>query len=974
MHKGTIKEYDPKFLENYEKRKSQWELEHAESAKEKKGKNDAEEFEEDKPDGPHHVFYFDNDVIWTDLSNEIVIWDNGIVTGNTSSWKGDPNAEKESQAAKEEEEEKPVLAGPSVLSLAPPPALSAEPSKMESATIISRKSSREKTGDAAKAQSAEPLGKKRDASAAVTTAATAEEEHAAVGGEQVSPQIHGPLFIVGKKVGSGDGGAALGEREVKKQKLANEVAPFAVVAVPGEKKEEQGKIEVAADQEMTEAAPSGTAPETGATATAGAGAGAGAAKDKDKTEAPLTQDKAADSSDLKKPAEKEVATGDKSGAAGDVEMADAEKPTVAADLKNAKDAAAPPRKQKEPITAGGKKQQHAVGEPVALRRRLQDAKPVHQRPLKDIGRAKRVAGDPSKVVSPIIPHPSGEQAPSPALAPPATALPAGVGAVGGGPDSELKALWAEKAQRLEKLGKEYLDALEVLKRTIPEIDTLAKELNTAIGKEKVEILSDSAMIKNANTLVRSTMNVALPGGKQPAGFFEAPEGLNWLDTIPDPMLNLMKAINRLRTNTKREGPMVRAFLSKREFAKKASGSSSPAGGKAAPPAGTPAGPAALAPASGPAAAGGGGGGAGPSMGRPPLPPSAGKKPLTPKTTTISGAAGAAVGISKNTTANGGAVDGDGSLVRSTGNEMRDKAVRVLAHSMVTATSAVDAALEIETVLFNRYCAGTGVPNTDYYDKVRRIYEALSPKSPICHPILRHMLLTGMLSPADLVSITAEELKQKEEEAKQELVQCRPGWLAEQLRNVQLPHKPPQNNTTNTANNATTIPAPSTTAGVAGIAPPSVGAFGPSAQAVAGAVGVPPGKVVSSGTSPLPAPVNLQSFLQGEDAPGVEQPPPPHSEPELPPGPPGGVPMSAAGMGIMAPPPPSISGALPSVAGATGVGQNSGVGGRQPMISVLQGYQVIQPTPNSGSTHPVVQAGGPAMPAGRGSEDVDMDLG
>ena len=132
----------------------------------------------------------------------------------------------------------------------------------------------------------------------------------------------------------------------------------------------------------------------------------------------------------------------------------------------------------------------------------------------------------------------------------------------------------------------------------------------------------------------------------------------------------------------------------------------------------------------------------------------------------------------------------GSLVRSTGNEQRDKAVRVLAHSMVMATCAVDFALEAEQAMFNRYCAETGTPTLDYYDRVRRIYEALSPKSEHCFPILRFMILCGVITPSELVGASAEFLVPLIEKTKRELSSPAVGWLAKNLRDVQLPGRPP----------------------------------------------------------------------------------------------------------------------------------------------------------------------------------------
>ncbi|KAL4523038.1 hypothetical protein Ndes2526A_g07755 [Nannochloris sp. 'desiccata'] len=106
-------------------------------------------------------------------------------------------------------------------------------------------------------------------------------------------------------------------------------------------------------------------------------------------------------------------------------------------------------------------------------------------------------------------------------------------------------------------------------------------------------------------------------------------------------------------------------------------------------------------------------------------------------------------------------ESDKDLIPSTGHEMRDKEKKSPPPELTDA----------------------------YYDRMRTIWEALSPKSPTCHPILRYMLLTGVIAPTELVNITAEQLKMKQDEAMKELGECKPGWLAEQLRNVQLPYYP-----------------------------------------------------------------------------------------------------------------------------------------------------------------------------------------
>ena len=142
--------------------------------------------------------------------------------------------------------------------------------------------------------------------------------------------------------------------------------------------------------------------------------------------------------------------------------------------------------------------------------------------------------------------------------------------------------------------------------------------------------------------------------------------------------------------------------------------------------------------------------------------------------------------------------------RSTGNGSRDDAIRVLAHALVTAATPVEAALEMELVLFTRYClndksqgeeqggVGAGASsevNVEYLKKVKALWSALSPTSPQCRPLLRYMLLTGMITPSELVVITPDMLAAKEHAAKEQLLECKPGWLSDVLAAVNLNHRP-----------------------------------------------------------------------------------------------------------------------------------------------------------------------------------------
>lgn len=126
------------------------------------------------------------------------------------------------------------------------------------------------------------------------------------------------------------------------------------------------------------------------------------------------------------------------------------------------------------------------------------------------------------------------------------------------------------------------------------------------------------------------------------------------------------------------------------------------------------------------------------------------------------------------------------VFRSTGDKTRDDAIRVLAHSLATASTPVEAAVEIEQVLFARYCKETREANEEYMRRLRSIWGALSPQGEQCRPLLRYMLLTGMLGPGELVLVTSEELAAKEAEAKKEMLNCKAGWLSRTLAAVQVP--------------------------------------------------------------------------------------------------------------------------------------------------------------------------------------------
>ena len=233
--------------------------------------------------------------------------------------------------------------------------------------------------------------------------------------------------------------------------------------------------------------------------------------------------------------------------------------------------------------------------------------------------------------------------------------------------------WTEKTTRLETLGAEYIEALETLRRIVPELGDIARDMDAAVNAGEIATLNAAGAFRVANGLVVRSLRVL--------------EDID-TDAVHKPVFALMKTINPVRK-------------------------------------------------------------------------SHGKEEL----------------------AAGPRVDKKTSLIPPTGCDMRDRMVRVLAHSLVTPQTAVGAAVEMEFSMYGLYGAATD----QYCTTGRRIFEALSPRSPSCRPLLRHMIFTGMISPAELVRISAEELVVKEREAQRELVQCRPGWLADQLRRSQSPY-------------------------------------------------------------------------------------------------------------------------------------------------------------------------------------------
>ena len=113
---------------------------------------------------------------------------------------------------------------------------------------------------------------------------------------------------------------------------------------------------------------------------------------------------------------------------------------------------------------------------------------------------------------------------------------------------------------------------------------------------------------------------------------------------------------------------------------------------------------------------------------------------------------------------------------TTTKEDRKKAVRAFAAALATPSAPRDVGAAIERLLFERYCLPGGPVTDDYFRRAHAIWEHLAPGSTQCRPLLRYMVMTGVLGPGELVTCTPEELCDAEAEAKAELVVCRPGWL------------------------------------------------------------------------------------------------------------------------------------------------------------------------------------------------------
>jgi hypothetical protein len=315
---------------------------------------------------------------------------------------------------------------------------------------------------------------------------------------------------------------------------------------------------------------------------------------------------------------------------------------------------------------------------------------------------------------------------------------------------------AAKHNHLKNAIDKYLAALETLKKSSETIKSIVKELETEDLGEANKVGIPKLV---ASTVKQTLQPPSASGGGGAGGWFEV-NGTKWLNDVPESMAYMRELLNTWYAVNNRpampEGPELKAWLIDRAAA----------GGAAA---GGPGGPA--------GASGSGSGGE--------------KKPAQQQQQEQPAKQQAAQ-PQQQPEEKGKEEEPVDTLIPSTGNGIRDMVVRVMAHALVTASTPIDAAREMEQTCFYQLCRDSPPEPTEaYLDRMRTLHEHLSPNSQTCYPILRYMLISGIIAPAELVNITAEKLKIKIDEAIKQMGQCRSGWLSEQLRNVQLPYNPPE---------------------------------------------------------------------------------------------------------------------------------------------------------------------------------------
>lgn len=101
-----------------------------------------------------------------------------------------------------------------------------------------------------------------------------------------------------------------------------------------------------------------------------------------------------------------------------------------------------------------------------------------------------------------------------------------------------------------------------------------------------------------------------------------------------------------------------------------------------------------------------------------------------------------------------------SIFPSTGSKVRDDALKILAHSLISsAATPYELAVDIEAAVHNKFPAtDKGTFPDEYYRSILGARDVLNVDSDQCRQIVRLMVLEGFLSPDDFVSNNAEELE------------------------------------------------------------------------------------------------------------------------------------------------------------------------------------------------------------------------
>ena len=112
---------------------------------------------------------------------------------------------------------------------------------------------------------------------------------------------------------------------------------------------------------------------------------------------------------------------------------------------------------------------------------------------------------------------------------------------------------------------------------------------------------------------------------------------------------------------------------------------------------------------------------------------------------------------------------------STGMWQRDNAIMVLCLALQMAQSPLSAALEMEQQLYEMFLADRGDDDAAYIRAVRVVFNHMAPETEDHRPLLPFMVLAGTVTPADLVSMTPEQLMAAESRAMERMRRPPPHW-------------------------------------------------------------------------------------------------------------------------------------------------------------------------------------------------------